>query len=37
MNDNFLAELQDFDDYLQSPVTGKPVGSILPKDSQMLL
>tara|TARA_B100000953_G_C17670103_1_gene308442 strand:- start:64 stop:480 length:417 start_codon:yes stop_codon:yes gene_type:complete len=37
MNDNFLAELQDFDDYLQSPVTGEPVGSILPKDSQMLL
>ena len=30
MNANFLAELQDFDDYLQSPVTGKPVGPIYP-------
>jgi hypothetical protein len=27
---NFFAELQDFDDYLQSPVTGKPVGRIQP-------
>ena len=30
MDANFLAELQDFDDYLKLPVTGKPVGTIHP-------
>ena len=30
MEANFLAELQDFDDYLKLPVTGKPVGTIHP-------
>ena len=30
MNANFLSELQDFDDYLQLPLTGKPLGPIYP-------